>query len=130
MRIDAAIEGLRRAYVEHNLEGFRDHLLPSDKVERLERDVDLDLRTFKQITLNWSVERIMINNEVIDVHIHWNGQWQRDPADAPLRDRGHGRLLFLGTQSVLLDSAEGALPFGMSGRSVPLSVEPSGSGGS
>ncbi|GKS59743.1 hypothetical protein YTPLAS18_32700 [Nitrospira sp.] len=129
MRIDGAIEGLRRAYVEHDLQGFRDHLLPSEKVERLERDVALDLQTFKQITLDWSVERIMIDQDLVEVYIHWSGQWRHDPADAPLRDRGHGRLQFLGTQSVLLESVEGALPFGMSGRSVPASTHQSGEGG-
>ena len=129
MRIDGAIEGLRRAYVEHDLEGFRDHLLPSEKVERLEREVALDLQTFKHITLDWSVERIMIDQDLIEVYIHWNGQWRRDPADAPLRDRGHGRLQFDGTQSVLLESVEGALPFGMSGRSVSTPAHSSEAGG-
>lgn len=118
LRIDAAIEGLRRAYVEHNLNGFRDHLLPNDNVDRVERDVALDLQTFKQISLDLTVERIVIDNENIDVYLHWQGQWKREPTETPIRERGHGRLQFVGTQSILLRAADGNLPFGMSGRSI------------
>ncbi len=118
-RIDAAIEGLRRAYVERNLSGFRDYLLPSDKVDRLEREVEADLQAFKQIALDITVERILIEQEAIEVSIHWQGQWKRSLDETGVRERGHGRLQFVGTQSILLEAADGNLPFGMSGRSLP-----------
>lgn len=129
LRIDTAIEALRRAYVERDLDGFRDQLLPTDKVDRLERDVALDLQTFKHISLDITVERIMIDKDLIEVYMHWQGQWRREADDAPIRDRGHGRLQFVGTQTVLLESADGTLPFGISGRSVPQPASPPGPGG-
>ncbi len=119
VKIDAALEALRRAYVERNVDGFRHYLLPSEPLDRVERDVVLDVDTFKSITLDWTVERILIDNDTIDVYLHWQGQWKREPTDTPLRERGQGRMQFTGTQSILLQSVEGNLPFGMSGRSVP-----------
>lgn len=118
-RIDGAIEGLRRAYVERNLSRFREYVLPSDKIDRLERDVEADIQTFKEIALDITVERILIEQEAIEVSVHWQGQWKRNPDETGVRERGHGRLQFVGTQTILLESADGNLPFGMSGRSTP-----------
>ncbi|MFO0775638.1 MAG: hypothetical protein U0172_13340 [Nitrospiraceae bacterium] len=114
--IDTTLEGLRRAYVERNLDAFRALLLPSEGLDRVEREVLSDVEAFKQIGLDWTVERILIDGDIIDVYLHWQGQWRREAADPPLRERGQGRMQFAGAQVVLLKSVEGNLPFGMSGR--------------
>lgn len=124
VRIDEALEGLRRAYAERNIDAFRNLLLPSESLERVERDAVMDFDLYKQIGLDWTVERIIVDGDAVDVYLHWQGQWRREPADVPVRERGHGRMHFTGTQSVLLQSVDGNLPFGMSGRSV--SPEPPG----
>lgn len=119
VRIDETLEGLRQAYVERKIEALHNLLLPSDAIDRLEREAMLDFDAFKHIGLDWTVERINVNGDEVDVYLHWQGQWRRELGDPPIRERGHGRMRFTGTQMVLLQGVEGNLPFGMSGRSVP-----------
>jgi len=128
-KIDAAVEGLRQAYVKRDLSGFRAWLLPSGLLDRVELDVEKDLQSFEEISLDLSVERIVINGETIDVFVHWQGVWKKNQADVGLRERGHGMLRWAGTHSILLKSAEGDLPFGMTARR-PASESPkTGTGG-
>ena len=115
-RIDAAVETLRKAYVEKNFSELKKMLLPSDQLERAGREILLDFQTFQEITLDLSIDRIMIEDEAIDVSIHWQGRWKRNATDAGTRGRGHGRLRFVGVQSILLREADGDLPFGMANR--------------
>ena len=63
--------------------------------------------------------------ETIDVYVHWQGQWTRTPAEAGVRERGHGMLRWEGVQSILLKGVEGDLPFGKAMRhTVPSTPRP------
>ncbi|HEX2055697.1 MAG TPA: hypothetical protein VHF07_04335 [Nitrospiraceae bacterium] len=125
VRIDAAVEALRRAYAERDRSGFEDLLLPSGQLDPLLRDVQADLDMFHDITLEFAIERMMIDGDTADVFVHWQGQWRRNDSDADLRQRGHARLQWFGVQSVLLRDVEGDLPFGMHSRAA--GVEPGSS---
>ena len=125
VRIDAAVESLRRAYVERDKSAFDAFLLPSGSLDMLQRDVQIDWDTFRDIVLDFSIERILIEAEAIDVFIHWQGQWKRDPSELGIRQRGHARLQWVGTQSILLRDVEGDLPFGMYNRVGGAEVVPS-----
>ena len=116
VRIDAAVEALRRAYVERDRSAFEDLLLPSGQLDPLQRDVQTDFDTFHDIALEFAIERMMIDGEIVDVFVHWQGQWRRNGSDAGFRQRGHARLQWSGVQSVLLRDMEGDLPFGMHSR--------------
>jgi hypothetical protein len=125
LRIDKAVESLRKAYVERDRSGVEALLLPSGTLDQLQRDINSDFDTFHDIQLEFSIERILIEGENIDVFVHWQGQWKRDAADAGTRQRGHGRLAWVGTQSILLSEAQGDLPFGIGTRAT-VSEDPAG----
>lgn len=120
VRIDAAVEGLRRAYAERDKSEFDKLLLESGNLDLLQRDVQNDFDAFREITLEFAIERIMIEGEAVDVFVHWQGQWKRDASDAGIRQRGHARLQWVGVQSILLRDVEGDLPFGMHSRAAAL----------
>ncbi|MBX3124715.1 MAG: hypothetical protein KF854_16610 [Nitrospira sp.] len=116
LRIDQAVESLRKSYVERDRSALEALLLPSGGLDQVQRDIHSDFDTFRDIQLEFSIERILIEGDNIDVFVHWQGQWKRDPGDVGTRQRGHGRLAWVGTQSILLREAQGDLPFGMGTR--------------
>lgn len=113
LRIDKAVESLRASYVERDRSGVEALFLPSGNLDQLQREIHSDFDAFRDIQLEFSIERILIEGDNIDVFVHWQGQWKRDSADSGTRQRGHGRLAWVGTQSILLREAQGDLPFGM-----------------
>ncbi len=119
LRIDQAVESLRKSYVEKDRSALEALLLPSGNLDQVQRDIHGDFDTFRDIQLEFSIERILIEGDNIDVFVHWQGQWKRDPAEVGTRQRGHGRLAWVGTKSILLREAQGDLPFGMGTRANP-----------
>lgn len=113
-RIDQAIETLRTAYVKRDESAFRRHLLPSDRMDRLETQVARDFQQYDAITLDLTIERIAIEGEQIDVFVHWQGLWKKDEAEQ--RERGHGVLRLMGDKSIFLADTDGDVPFGITGR--------------
>ena len=120
IRIDAAVEALRRAYAERDHSGFESLLLPSGRLDPLQRDVLNDFDAYHDIVLEFAIERMLIDGDMVDVFVHWQGQWKRDSSDAGVRQRGHARLQWTGVQSILLRDVEGDLPFGMHSRTAGI----------
>ena len=116
LRIDRAVESLRQAYVKKDSSDLASLMIPSDQLERLREEAQGDFETFSAITLDFAVERIMIEGDDIDVFVHWQGLWKKDADDPGLRQRGHMRLQWVGTQSILLRGVQGDSPFGMKAR--------------
>jgi len=116
LRIDRAVESLRQAYVKKDSSDLASLMIPSDQLERLREEAQGDFETFSAITLDFAVERIMIEGDNIDVFVHWQGLWKKDADDPGLRQRGHTRLQWVGTQSILLRGVQGDAPFGMKAR--------------
>jgi len=116
LRIDRAVESLRQAYVKKDSSDLASLMIPSDQLERLREEAQGDFETFSAITLDFAVERIMIEGDDIDVFVHWQGLWKKDADDPGLRQRGHTRLQWVGTQSILLRGVQGDAPFGMKAR--------------
>lgn len=112
-RIDQAVESLREAYERKNASKMADLMVPTDQIDRLQRDVDSDFESFFSIALAFSIERIMIDGDDVDVFVHWQGVWKKNADDPGLRQRGHTRLQWVGTRSILLRGVEGDSPFGM-----------------
>ncbi|MDH4235653.1 MAG: hypothetical protein OEV17_00265 [Nitrospira sp.] len=124
-RIDRAVESLRDAYQSKDPSAFRAVLLPLDELESLQHQVEADFDAFHAISLEFKVERVMIEGDNIDVYVHWQGVWKKHADDTGVRQRGHARLQWAGTTSILLRGVQGDLPFGMKTKQalseVPLS---------
>src|SRR5215510_4843148 len=112
-RIDHAVESLRQYYEQKDASRMAELMVPTDQIDRLQRDVDSDFESFSSIQLAFSIERIMIDGDDVDVFVHWQGLWKKDADDPGLRQRGHTRLQWVGTQSILLRGVQGDSPFGM-----------------
>lgn len=123
-RIYDAVESLRKAYVEKDLGGISHLLLSSDQLDQLVADAEADFRTYDTIALDLAIERILIDGDHIDMYVHWQGQWKPQGTDVPIRERGHGRLQWVGNQSILLRAVDGDLPFGMGTRQMRLNRPP------
>ena len=116
LRIDRAVESLRDAYVKKDSSDLASLMMPLDQLERLREEAQSDFETFSAITLDFAVERLMIEGDNIDVFVHWQGLWRKDADDPGLRQRGHMKLQWVGTQSILLRGVQGDAPFGMKTR--------------
>ncbi len=120
LRIDRAVESLRQAYVRKDLSDLASLMMPTEQLDRLREEAQGDFQTFSAITLDFTVERIMIQGDEIDVFVHWQGLWRKNADDPGLRQRGHTRLQWVGTKSILLRGVQGDTPFGMNARQVPI----------
>ena len=116
LRIDGAVESLRQAYVKKDSSDLASLMIPSDQLDRLREEAQGDFETFSAIMLDFAIERIMVEGDNVDVFVHWQGLWKKDAEDPGLRQRGHTRLQWVGTQSVLLRGVQGDSPFGMKAR--------------
>jgi hypothetical protein len=119
-RIYDAVESLRKAYIGKDLAGISQLLLSSNQLDQLLADTEADFRTYDTIALELAIERILIEGDNIDMYVHWQGQWKPHGTDVPIRERGHGRLQWMGNQSILLAAMDGDLPFGMGTRQMRL----------
>ena len=124
LRIDQAVESLRSAYQQKDRDGFQAMLLPLDQLDELKRQVDMDFEAFSAISIEFKVERVVIEKDDIDTFINWQGTWKRDAGEMGIRQRGYARLQWSGTHAILLRSAQGDLPFGMKTKQM-LSEPPS-----
>ncbi len=120
LRIDRAVESLRQAYVRKDSSDLASLMMPVDQLDRLREEAQGDFETFSAIMLDFAIERIMIEGDNIDVFVHWQGLWKKDPDDPGLRQRGHTKLQWVGTQAILLRGVQGDAPFGMKSRQATI----------
>ncbi|MBI5776045.1 MAG: hypothetical protein HY444_01540 [Nitrospirae bacterium] len=113
VRIDKVVEELRDAYSRRDLADIQDLMLPHEALEKTANDIQQDFQTYQEIALEWTIDRIVIEGETIEVVVNWAGQWRKTPADTGTRERGQGVLRWAGKKTVLLDGLDGDLPFGM-----------------
>ncbi len=116
MKIDRAVEELRSAYTRRDLGDIQGMMLPREALEKATNDIQQDFQTYQEITLEWNVDRIVIESESVEVVVNWAGQWRKTPADVGTRERGQGILKLAGEKTFLLNGLEGDLPFGMASR--------------
>jgi hypothetical protein len=127
LRIDKAVESLREAYVKKDTARMAALMVPTESTERLQQEAEADFESFHDIAMDFRVERIMVDNDDIDVYVHWQGLWKKEPDDPGIRHRGHSRLQWVGTKSVLLSGIQGDIPFGAKRRQT-LTGQPLGGG--
>ena len=120
LRIDRAVESLRQAYVKKDSSDLASLMMPIDQLDRLREEAQSDFETFSAITVDYAIERIMIDGDNVDVFVHWQGLWKKNADDPGLRQRGHTKLQWVGTQSILLRGVQGDVPFGMKSRQATI----------
>ena len=113
LKIDKTVEQLRDAYSRRDLADIQDLLLPREVLEKMTNDIQQDFQTYQEITLEWTIDRVVIEGDTIEVIVNWAGQWHKTPADTGTRERGQGILRLAGEKTVLLNGLDGDLPFGM-----------------
>ena len=112
-RIDRAVEALRTAYQTKDRSSLKSLLSQEESLELLQRNAEADFDTFHSITLDFKIERIVIEGENIDVYVRWQGVWKKTGDEPGTRQRGHARFQWSGTSTIVLRAAQGDLPFGI-----------------
>jgi hypothetical protein len=112
-RIDRAVDALRNAYQTKDLPSFKSLMSKEESLDVLQRNAEADFEVFHSISLEFKIERIMIEGENIDVYVRWQGLWKKTAEEQGNRQRGHARFQWSGTGTILLRAAQGDLPFGM-----------------
>lgn len=112
-RIDRAVDALRTAYQTKDRSSFKSLMSQEESLDVLQRNAEADFDAFHSISLEFKVERIMIEGENIDVYVRWQGLWKKTPDESGTRQRGHARFQWSGTSTILLRAAQGDLPFGI-----------------
>jgi len=115
-RVVQAIKTLEKAYVNKDVSAFHGLLLPLEQLEILESEAQLDFSTFSTIQVEFILDRIAIDGNLISAFISWQGTWKRPVQESSDVALGHGVLLWSGNQVILLRGVEGDLPFGMASR--------------
>ncbi len=115
-RIVEAVNKLKKAYIDHDQDTTKDLLLPLETLRTWEQRVQRDFRTYTNIELDLSIDRMVINGDHISVLVSWQGEWKESPEKQSVKARGHGTLHWSGTHVILLTGVEGDLPFGMADR--------------
>jgi len=119
-RATVGAASLRQAYVKKDSSNLASLMMPMDQLELLKEEAEGDFETFTTIALDFAIERIMIEGDNVDVFVHWQGLWKKNPDDPGFRQRGHAKLQWVGTQSILLRGVQGDVPFGMKARQVTI----------
>jgi len=123
--IDRAVDALRDAYQEKNRSGFRSLIQSGEELDGIQRQVDDDFEAYHTISLEFKIERVIIDGGDVDVYVHWQGVWKAQADDMGLRQRGHARLRWVGTDTVLLRGVQGDMPFGMKAKQALSDAPPS-----
>ncbi|GJL66664.1 MAG: hypothetical protein NPIRA05_16350 [Nitrospirales bacterium] len=115
-RIVEAVSKLQQAYVSRDQEATKDLLLPLESLNTWEQGIQRDFQAYSDIALDLSIDRMIIDGDLISTHISWLGEWKETPEAQAIKARGHGTLHWSGNHVILLTGVEGDLPFGMADR--------------
>jgi len=115
-RIDAVVEQMRKAYMGKDADAFQRLFMPIESLRKLEADIQYDFSVYGQISLDFTIDRVMVDGADVAVYFHWQGQWQARDEEQPLRERGHAVFRLVGRQNLALSAVDGDVPFGMAGR--------------
>ena len=118
-QIDATVERIRQAYTSKDTEAIRTLLAPLESLRLLEAEIQRDFAAFERINLDFVIDRVMVEGTDVAVYFHWQGQWQRNADEQPVRERGHAIIRLVGGQSLALSGVDGDAPFGMASRRLP-----------
>ncbi len=117
-KIDATVEQIRKAYTNKDPNVFQGLLMPLESLRKVEADIRRDFAAYEQISLDFTIDRVMVEGPDVAVYFHWQGQWLARGEEQPLRERGHAVLRMVGRQTLMVSAVDGDAPFGMSARRI------------
>ena len=118
-KIDATVERLRQAYTSKDADAFRGLLMPTESLRLLETEIRRDFAAYDRISLDFAIDRVMVEGSDVAVFFHWQGQWQPKSNEQPQKERGHAIIRLVGDQNLALSGVGGDAPFGMASRRFP-----------
>ena len=119
-KIDATVEQIRKAYTGKDAGVFQSLFMPLESLRKMEADIQRDFVLYDQISLDFTIDRVMVEGPDVAVYFHWQGQWQARNEDQPLRERGHAVFRMVGHQNLTLSAVDGDAPFGMAARRIQV----------
>jgi hypothetical protein len=119
-KIDATVEQIRKAYTGKDPGVFQGLFMPLESLRKMEADIRRDFALYDQISLDFTIDRVMVEGPDVAVYFHWQGQWQARNEEQPLRERGHAVFRMVGHQNLTLSAVDGDAPFGMSARRIQV----------
>lgn len=119
-KIDTTVEQIRKAYTGKDPSVFQGLFMPLESLRKMEAAIQRDFALYDQISLDFTIDRVMVEGPDVAVYFHWQGQWQVRGEDQPLRERGHAVFRMVGHQSLTLSAVDGDAPFGMSARQIQI----------
>ena len=119
-KIDSTVEQIRKAYTGKDPGVFQGLFMPLESLRKMEADIRRDFAVYDQISLDFTIDRVMVEGPDVAVYFHWQGQWQARDEDQPLRERGHAVFRMVGHQNLTLSAVDGDAPFGMSARRIQV----------
>ena len=117
-KIDATVEQIRKAYADKDPRVFQSLFMPLESLRKMEAAIQRDFAFYEQISLDFTIDRVMVEGADVSVYFHWQGQWKAPDEEQPLRERGHAVFRMVGHQNLTLSAIDGDAPFGMSGRRI------------
>ena len=115
-KIDATVEQIRKAYTGKDPRVFQDLFMSLESLRKVEAAIRRDFALYEQISLDFTIDRVMEDGPNVAVYFHWQGQWKAPDEEQPLRERGLAVFRMLGYQNLTLSAIDGDSPFGMSAR--------------
>ncbi|TAL10617.1 MAG: hypothetical protein EPO02_06595 [Nitrospirae bacterium] len=119
-KIDTTVEQIRKAYTGKDPSVFQSLFMPLESLRKMEAAIRQDFAFYDQISLDFTIDRVMVEGPDVAVYFHWQGQWKAPDEEQPLRERGHAVFRMVGHQTLTLSGVDGDAPFGMSARRIPV----------
>lgn len=117
-KIADTVEQMRQAYTGKDAGVFQSLFMPVERLRTMEAAIQRDFAEYAQISLDVTIDRVMVEESEVAVYFHWQGQWQAPGDGQPLRERGHAVFRMVGAQTLMLNAVDGDVPFGMSARRI------------
>ena len=113
-QIRLALQGITESYEKKDEKAFFEKLDPAFKNAADLRNQTLqDFKAFSQMEVQWTVDRVHIEEQGIWVAAHWGGVWKTTAEGPPLEKKGHVLFRWTSNDPPKLLEIRGDPPFGV-----------------
>src|SRR2546422_1561411 len=110
-KIDTTVERIRQAYTGKDVSVLHSLFMPLDSLRTLEEEIQRDFAVYDRLTLDFTIDRVMVDGAAVAVYFHW--LWHYEPAGAaqPHKGQRHSRLRMFWQQTLPAGRRVAANPF-------------------